>query len=408
MIPESHDDRPATPSPRAETAALIGLSRTRSYIPELESLRGLAILQVLVFHLDGMLRPGLTADVSLPYAFVRGGLAGVDLFFVLSAFLLSLPFLAEAMGGPRVELRNYFARRALRILPAYWLAVVLGTALAASRPYDLLHGVPDLLFLNSFTHAVPIFPYGATWWSLATEVQFYLALPLLPILLRGRHGRAIGLVALGLYAVLYRAILAGGIFMGSMQGQLLLLRSVIFLAPVFLVGILAALLYLRHGARIRQALARVAWLRNGGADLVLAVVLLGLGRHLQNVAVFAATGQSTKYHGSHALSGVLFGLLLLLLLLAPLRTKRLLSNRVLDRLGVLSYSVYLMHVPFLWFTLGACMSRLPRVPPPGNLVTNGVGVLLALGCVACSEITYRFVERPFLVRKARLATARGT
>jgi peptidoglycan/LPS O-acetylase OafA/YrhL len=74
--------------------------RTR-FLPEVESLRGVAIALVFLHHIDGRLTPGLLHggfDVSLPWAFIAGGQSGVTLFFVLSAFCLSLPFLDRPAG----------------------------------------------------------------------------------------------------------------------------------------------------------------------------------------------------------------------------------------------------------------------------------------------------------------------
>src|SRR5262249_28336594 len=154
----------------------------------LESLRGIAILLVFTFHVHGfVLYPSSTASnvVSVPMAFVRAGHAGVDLFFVLSAFLLSRPFLADGLGGGGVRWVAYFGRRALRILPLYWTAVLVGTVLSASRPADLLRSVPHLLFLSWIPPlAAPLRRYSAVWWSLETEMQFYLLLPLLVVFLR--------------------------------------------------------------------------------------------------------------------------------------------------------------------------------------------------------------------------------
>jgi peptidoglycan/LPS O-acetylase OafA/YrhL len=92
------------------------------FLPELESVRGIAILLVFAFHVDGFVRFPFSVAPSVPLslAFVHAGFTGVDLFFVLSAFLLSLPFLAEGAGGRRVVVREYALRRALRILPLYY------------------------------------------------------------------------------------------------------------------------------------------------------------------------------------------------------------------------------------------------------------------------------------------------
>ena len=121
--------------------------------------------------------------------YLRAGNVGVDLFFVLSGFLLALPYLADIEGGRRVSVGRYFERRALRILPAYYLAVAVVAAVSAHRPADLLAGVPWLLFLQSFLNlAPPLLPYSIPWWSLATEVQFYLALPMKPLCREGCAG----------------------------------------------------------------------------------------------------------------------------------------------------------------------------------------------------------------------------
>jgi peptidoglycan/LPS O-acetylase OafA/YrhL len=100
-----------------------GIRRRSTYFPEVESLRGLAIALVFVFHADRALlfsvrtRDGAESPLALLY--VWAGHTGVTLFFVLSAFLLSLPFLDEAYGGRTVSRRQFYERRALRILPLY-------------------------------------------------------------------------------------------------------------------------------------------------------------------------------------------------------------------------------------------------------------------------------------------------
>src|SRR5262245_41212980 len=135
---------PLAPADRSAPAAPpAGQRRERRYFPELESLRGIAISQVFAMHSSGWILGvfamhssgwilgGLAGSSSLLVALVMSDRLGVDLFFVLSAFLLSLPFLEDAAGGPRVPVRRYFERRVLRILPAYYVAVVVGTVLTA-------------------------------------------------------------------------------------------------------------------------------------------------------------------------------------------------------------------------------------------------------------------------------------
>ena len=127
------------PVDRTDHAAAAGVA-AGNYLPELESLRGLAILLVFWFHVEGILfmpyaRPNA---VGVPYqALVRAGHTGVSLFFVLSAFLLSLPFWREPRGGPYQSIARYASRRALRILPLYWFAVAVGTVVTAGSLADL-------------------------------------------------------------------------------------------------------------------------------------------------------------------------------------------------------------------------------------------------------------------------------
>jgi peptidoglycan/LPS O-acetylase OafA/YrhL len=132
-------DDAADASPADVAEPLVGLRRSSVFIPELESVRGIAILLVFVFHVDGNVRFPFSVVPSTPLAlaFVRAGFTGVDLFFVLSGFLLSLPFLADGAGGKQLVVRDYTLRRALRILPLYYVAVAVGTVLSAKHLADL-------------------------------------------------------------------------------------------------------------------------------------------------------------------------------------------------------------------------------------------------------------------------------
>src|SRR5262249_19685971 len=257
-------------------AAPAGIRRGSTYFPELESLRGLAILLVFVFHADGVLlapfRSHVGAQSPLPLAFVWAGHSGVTLFFVLSAFLLSLPFFDEANGGPPVSRRHFYERRALRILPLYVAVVVVGTILTSRALTDLWRGLPYLAFLESKPNLpTPMPPFSDVWWSLATEVQFYALLPL--VALAFGRSRRITLALVAAYAVAYAALALGVVVHLE---PWLRSQSVVGRGPLFLFGILAAWLYRRHGEAVRAQLAANRWLAAGGADLLLVIVFLAL------------------------------------------------------------------------------------------------------------------------------------
>ncbi len=392
------------PAASADGAVPLGVSRSRSFLPELESLRGIAVALVVAFHVDGyaMFMNEQPAHISPAMAFVRAGHTGVDLFFLLSGFLLALPFLADVSGGRRVNLREYFVRRALRILPLYWLAVVVGTSLAASTPADLLHGVPYFFFLNSIGLASHyIGTYGAVWWSLGTEIQFYLLLPSL-LLARTRAGRVVlGLVAVAYFAM-YVRLVRGHLVMGSIVGQMALINSVFGRGPLFLWGIAAAVVYRRWGATLRERLAASRVLRNGGADVLMVAVFVVMAFFLRwLVGIGAVRQMGAPDQPWHIVNGALWAAVLLLILLAPLRAKGLFANRVLGRLGVLSYSIYMIHVPFVGVSLLAIRKWMPFQMVGWDAGSSITIAVLLLALVGVSSLTYRYIESPFLVRKAR-------
>lgn len=384
-------------------AAAAGVSPGH-YLSGLESLRGLAILLVFWFHVEGVVYiPYGRPNTALPFqSLVRAGHTGVSLFFVLSAFLLSLPFLRESRGGPHLSLSRYAVRRGLRIVPLYWTAVLVGAVLSAATAADLWHAVPHLLFLSGFAGwAVPLNPYGNVWWSLVTEVQFYLLLPLLPLCRRWRWGGWLGGALLLAYGLAYLLFQAGIVGASTVAGQYHLCNSIIGRGPQFLVGGAAAWLYLR--LRARPARAAPAWWRNGGADAALLATLYALSRLLDWVMAGGRTRfVGVPYHAWHTLEALLWAAVILLILLAPLRSIRLWDNPVFERLGLLSYSIYMWHMPLAWFgVLG--FRRLGIVAPARWTWTTLLeGLAVAAVCLALSALTYRYIERPFLVRKARL------
>jgi peptidoglycan/LPS O-acetylase OafA/YrhL len=391
----------------AVPSAPVGIRPSTSYLPEVESLRGIAIVLVYAFHLNrfvlGVRAEAESTVVTLWYAFLRAGHTGVSLFFVLSGFLLSLPFLREAAGGPVVQRGHYYGRRALRILPLYYAAVLVGTVLTSQQLADLWRGVPYLFFLNAVAGlSVPLAPYSSVWWSLATEAQYYLLLPLLPLCLRSRRGRIAGVVVLAAYAAAYGAFLGGRLRVATIQGNLLLALSLFGRAPLFLLGIAAAWVYQRAGRTHATPVA--AWrVRRYAADAALLAAVCGLGVLLQWwVSAGPIRAESPPNQVWHVVEGGIWAAVLLLVLLTPIHFKSVVCNRVLGRLGVLSYSIYMWHVPVILLSLTALRRAGVAGPPGWQPRTAVIAAGLTAICLVLSALTYRWIERPFLVRKARI------
>jgi len=394
------------PVARDERAAAAGVARSRTYLPELESLRGLAILLVVCFHFEGIVYLPLGRPQSVlwpPQALIRGGHTGVSLFFVLSAFLLSLPFLSEPRGGPYVSIGQYFRRRALRILPLYWFAVAVGAVLAATDWSDVQLGLPYLFFLNGFSGMAERLDggYSNVWWSLATEVQFYLVLP---VVLLGRRLRGGGWLVAALLVgsvIVFVLFQRQTIHAGTMEGEWLLGDSIVGRGPQFLIGGLAAWLYLR--LRAYAGSSAPAWWRRGGADVALFGALLAQA-YLLRWVIEGGEGRfrNVPAQAWHVPEAALWATVVLLVLLAPLRTRRLWNNTWLERLGLLSYSLYMWHLPLAT----AVNDELLRLGLHGEAGWNWTAAVQAIGtaalCLAVSALSYRWIERPFLTRKAHL------
>lgn len=152
--------------------------------PGLDLLRALAIIVVVIYHAGIM-------GFQLPNRVHRWGWIGVDLFFVLSGYLIGGQLLAEVARDKRLNLRRFYARRALRIMPAYLVILAIYFLVPPWREYsDMAQPLWKFLFSiqNVALHGGTAFSHA---WSLAVEDQFYLALPFLLLALFWRPRAAI-------------------------------------------------------------------------------------------------------------------------------------------------------------------------------------------------------------------------
>jgi peptidoglycan/LPS O-acetylase OafA/YrhL len=342
---------------------------TLGYRPALDGVRALAITFVVLRHATG---------------FPASGALGVDIFFVLSGFLITTLLLDERLRYGAVSLRNFYRRRALRLLPA--LVVVLAFFLSLSILASVRHGasLAHPLFgvaagLGYFTNIAITTEEGARvmppalthLWSLAAEEQFYIVWPaVLFLVLRARLRLAATVLAAGL--VLMTAEQLRLFFEGApwaRMGYAIDTRS-----TSILVGCLLAVL-LASGARSKvEAIGK----RIGplGVALLLFFVVIDLGRGLfAGPLVVAALGSAV---------------LILRALDSDSWLSRGLSVAPMVFLGRISYALYLWHIPILAaYGVSHPQAELRVVP----------ALATALGCATAS---YYLVEKPFLRRKQQL------
>lgn len=176
--------------------------RDRERRPGLDLLRALAIILVVIYHAGIMGFP-------MPGRVHRWGWIGVDLFFVLSGYLIGGQLLAPLARSQRIDLGRFFARRALRIMPAYFVVLAIYFLLPSWREYPEM-SQPFWKFLlsiqNIALHGGTAFSHA---WSLAVEDQFYLALPFILLFVnRWPRGAIIIPCVIFVGGILLRAFLA--------------------------------------------------------------------------------------------------------------------------------------------------------------------------------------------------------
>ncbi len=380
---------PAVAAPVTGSLAAGAPRRRLGYRPAFDGVRGIAWLVVFAAH-AGLLRPFAAGQVAM---FV---------FFALSGFLITELLLEERQAHGSVSLRRFFARRALRLLPALglflagWLAVVLvagghagWTSTVPSRhpassgtsPLVGLEGVAAaagyltnwLTIAHGFTGYVPL----GHLWSLAVEEQFYLLWAPLAVLLLAFGGRRLAgwaAAALATGSFLDVALLHGGHGISLAVDMGTDTRAGAFLAGAALAAWWSA------GHPALDALA--GRLRPAALTAVLAVLAFAAWSfdHPRPTALFVATWVAISLAS---------GLLVLCLLGPPAPDRRsFLSGPLLTYLGRRSYALYLWH--YVWLTWFHDLGR--------------PGVLLALAAsLASAELSWRLVERPALACKARFA-----
>lgn len=339
---------------------------TLAYRRDIDGLRAIAVIAVVLFHFGV---PGFT-----------GGFVGVDIFFVISGYLITSIIWNQRQTG-HFSFVDFWARRARRILPALFVMIAavlaVGWFLLAPKDYEELGRsvryqvmfVSNLLFMRQdgyFDVASDLKPLLHTW-SLAVEEQFYIVFPLLLILLSSRlnHWR------LALFAVL---LVSFGLSVWAVAHHP---EKAFFLLPMRAWELLA-------GGMLAVA-PRSQWrLTTMGAQ---AISLAGLALILLAVLCY---DKSTPFPGAAALLPTL-GVVALIRANGhqPTFVGRLLASRVLVGLGLISYSWYLWHWPVFVFANYASLDELGPFDITGLILLS-----LVLG-----YLSWRFVETPFRERR---------
>lgn len=329
------------------------------YRAEIDGLRALAVVPVILFHAG--------------FEFFSGGFVGVDVFFVISGYLITT-ILIEDIDNERFSIVNFYERRARRILPALFFVML------ACIPFAWMWMLPDPLenFGQSLVAAtlsannVLLYLTTGYWdlasefkpllhtWSLGVEEQYYVLFPLL-LLLTWRFGKGIVLltviviasVSLGLSEWLSRENPEAAFFLIHTR------------AWELLAGSISAFIVQKRGIQKNNPLA-----------------LIGLGAIIFSIFFFDET---TPFPSLYALVPVLGVVLLVLYADKETLAAKLLSKKGFVGIGLISYSAYLWHQPLFAF------SKIYQQTEPSFLL-NG---LLILATFLLSYASWKYVEKPF-------------
>lgn len=365
----------------------------------IEGYRGLAALLVLVFHVYQYMRAG--PDARYPYegsgwhTLLVGLDSCVGLFFVLSAFLLGLPYARAALAGtPPLSARLFLHRRAVRIVPLYLVAVlIVWSARNRELPGDWRDLLEHLTFTQVFDNKRIFYTIGPAW-SLAVEVHFYLLLALLGpaacaacAKLASRPRRLVALSAgvLGLAAVGLAWKVVAWYALGADHENWWVWFSLPAKLDEFAVGLVLAVVVAARperagaGRPVRAALALAG----------LAVVAIAFGR--------SAT-DAVPHVYFHTVTAVGFGLVVASSVLAPAGSRRMVASPVLALLGLISYSLYLWHEPVMLF-----LAHHGAFPEPGSAAAFPLGLLVLVpAATLVAWLSYWIVEYPTgTLRRAR-------
>ena len=351
------------------------------YLPSIDSLRALAVLAVIIYHVD--------------VNYLPGGFLGVDLFFVLSGYLISSLIIKEYRKTGSLNLYNFYIRRARRLLPAVYFMITVGLVVMVL--------FNEVLLRKSHLDAIFGYIYSSNWWyifhkldyfdsfgaqspfkhlwSLAIEEQFYMIFPLLFLLVNRKKKSKDGTYKLNknfLYVVL-------GLILVSLIAHILLFDinniSRIYFgtdtrAFSLLVGVVGAILY---------PMERLHTKVTPQQNVIYSVISLVAIASLITVMIYTSEYNTWLYRGGFLLVAILGLIVIISSGKQHTLMSRLLSFKPVVFIGKISYSLYLWHFPVLVLT-----TPVSEIGNP-NIIFVILRVILTFVLATAS---YLFVETP--------------
>jgi peptidoglycan/LPS O-acetylase OafA/YrhL len=353
----------------------------RPVMPELDSLRGIAILSVLFLH--GFYWQysefHFSRWASLFLRLTSPGGLGVNLFFVLSGFLIT-GILLDSRQSPNYY-RRFYVRRALRILPAYYgLLLLLAIFREASAPYLSI----SLIYLSNLTDILGVSNDYGPLWSLAVEEHYYI---LWPFVVRRMTVRTVGLLAFAI-CLIVPLLRMWAFSIGTGDG---LSRYTWLVADGLAMGGLIACI-------LRTSISRQSIVRLSAALFVAVPLLVLAGKRFGILTRREMLGAALQFSLIHLFFA---GVLLLLLLVGTSSRNSWANFRPLKFFGYISYGLYLIHLLIFRLYDHLCRNVFPNLQPTDghfNLVVLRF-VITASVAIGISYLSRKYFEERFLKLK---------
>jgi peptidoglycan/LPS O-acetylase OafA/YrhL len=375
--------------PEGEVPDAVAPPRGHPRFPDIDGLRAFSVMAVVLYHADQFASPNGTYPTGGPLTRAFAHLdVGVAVFFAITGFLLYRPFFASAVGdAPRVPVRVFYWRRVLRIVPAYWVAlIVLAPIITFAPPFGIL----NFLFAQIYESADARTGIAPAW-SVCVEMSFYLLLPLFAFLL-GRFW--------------------GGRPRNERRRRELTLLAGLWIASVCLRELVHHFVYDPHA--VDPLPTTLAWFCGG---MALAVISVDPGEHGRRLAQFVARHPLSPWAAALFLYAAVTALsvqnnehagvwmfvaysAIATLLLAPLVLRhatgspvdRVMRKRPVVWIGLISYGIYLYHYPLMnWLS-----ERLPLTSTSETLRMLFYALTAAGAAIVCAALSYYVVEKPML------------
>ena len=341
------------------------------YRAEIDGLRALAVLPVILFHAG--------------FEWFSGGFVGVDVFFVISGYLITTIIISEMAEG-KFSIVNFYERRARRILPALFfvMAACLPFAWLWLTPNDLKDFGQSLVAVSTFSSnilfwlesgyfdtAAELKPLLHTW-SLAVEEQYYIIFPIF-LMLTWRLGIKWVLILL---SIVFLVSLGVAVWATQYATHPKIIPGAFFLLPTrgweLLIGVFAAF-YLKYNTHLKSHTVNQM------------LSLLGFGMIAYSIIAFDET---TPFPSLYALIPTIGTGLLILCSVPKTFIHKLLSLKFIVGIGLISYSAYLWHQPLLAFARHRTLGE----------VSDLILISLCLASLIMAWLSWHYVEKPFRVK----------